>query len=42
MLKKMKIMVVVALMISSFGSVVAFAENSEPIWAQTTMVEHKC
>ncbi|ALP35094.1 hypothetical protein E4V51_00625 [Paenibacillus sp. 28ISP30-2] len=29
MLKKMKIMVVVALMISSFGAVVAFAENSE-------------
>ncbi|WP_336077895.1 WGxxGxxG family protein [Paenibacillus sp. 203] len=29
MLKKMKIMVVVALMISSFGAAVAFAENSQ-------------
>lgn len=29
MLKKMKIIVVVALMISCFGAVVAFAENSE-------------
>ncbi|KAF6631787.1 WGxxGxxG family protein [Paenibacillus sp. LX16] len=29
MLKKMKIMVVVALMISSFGAAVAFAKNGE-------------